>query len=111
MKKGGHIKDNQKEVFDYAIKKAFTHRVDELGTKNNPNFVQRKRSQLSYEEALDLILNADPHCTYYLRTMEPDWPYYEFGVNNTNTKEFGSVFIWIECSIEEGLKIIEKFNL
>ena len=110
-----NIPKNPKEILDYAKSKSYNFWVDEKGTKKHPNDWQRMDSDLTYEEAFEIIQKNKPHWVFsfrnlsYLTKNEKD--YWEFGGCNIGSNEYGSVFIWIQVDVIEAYKIFYKFNL
>jgi len=110
-----NLPSNPKEIFDYALSKSYDSWVDEKSTADNPGYATRKLSKLTYEEAFKIIQANKPHWVvsfrniYHISTTEDD--YWEFGGCNIKANDYGEVFIWIKVTIEEALKIFEKFNL
>lgn len=106
---------NPKEIMDEALSKSFNWWVDEKGTKDHPSVWRRQPSKLSYEEAYKIILNSKPLWGIHFRNissisnMEDD--YWEFGGCNLRNNDYGEVYIWIQVSVEEGNKIINKYKL
>jgi hypothetical protein len=109
-----NIPKNPKEIFDLALDKSFKYWIDEKGTADNPGIIQRRLSNLSYEQAFSIIQENNPHWTIHFRNesrlnMERD--YWEFGGCNIASNGHGEFFIWILVDTEESIKIFEKFNL
>lgn len=103
-----------KEILDCAKKNAIEIFIDEKHSEDNPSFA-RKKSKLTYEEALDFIEKSKPHFTIYFRnnsyisTTEKD--VWEFGVCNISENNYGCIFIFINLEEEEANKVFKKYNL
>ena len=109
-----NLPSNPKEIFDYALSKSFDFWVDEKGTAKHPSVWQRQPSDLTYEEAYNIIEANKPHWVISFRNasyVSREDDYWEFGGCNIGENAYGEVFIWIKVTIEEALKIFEKFNL
>lgn len=108
-----NIPNNPREIFDEALSKSFHSWVDEKGTEDNPGIWQRKPSNLSYEDAFNLILNNKPHWVISFRNNSyfNQKDYWEFAGCNIASNIYGEVFIWINVDIEIAEEIFKKFNL
>ena len=110
-----NIPANPKEILDYALSKSFDFWVDEKGTEKHPSVWTREPSDLSYEEAFDIIQANKPHWVFSFRNesyiTKNGEDYWEFGGCNIGRNDYGEVFIWIKVTIPEAYKIFEKFNL
>ena len=109
-----NLPSNPKEIFDYALSKSFDFWVDEKGTAKHPSVWRRQPSDLNYEEAYNIIESNKPHWVVSFRNasyVSREDDYWEFGGCNIGENAYGEVFIWIKVTIEEALKIFEKFNL
>jgi len=110
-----NVPENPKELYDYALSKSFDFWIDEKGTKNHPSVWQRQESELTYEEAFNLIQPYTPHWVISFRNqsylVRNGVDYWEFGGGNIGGNGYGEVFIWIKVNVEEAEKIFEKFNL
>ena len=109
-----NLPSNPKEIFDYALSKSFDFWVDEKGTAKHPSVWRRQPSDLNYEEAYNIIESNKPHWVVSFRNasyVSREDDYWEFGGCNIGENSYGEVFIWIKVTIEEALKIFEKFNL
>jgi hypothetical protein len=108
-----NIPSNPKEIFDYAITKSFKTWVDEKGTEKHPRHTTRELSDLTYEEAYEIIQNNKPHWVISFRNNSyfGDEDFWEFGGCNIANNSYGDVFIWIQVEESVGLEIINKFNL
>jgi hypothetical protein len=110
-----NIPKNPKILYDYALNKSYHFRIDEKGTKKNPGIWQRKLSDLSYDEAFNIIQKNKPHWVIsfrnnsYLSANEKD--YWEFGGCNIGDGNYGSVFIWISVDVDIAEEIFNKFDL
>lgn len=110
-----NLPKDPREIYDEALRVSFHNWVDEKSTVDNPGYLQRKPSKLSYEEAFKIIQENKPHWVVsfrnisYLSNSEED--YWEFGGCNISDNDYGEVFIWIQVTPEEAHKIFVKFNL
>ncbi len=110
-----NIPKNPKIIYDYALSKSYHFWVDEKGTKKNPGIWQRKLSELSYEEAFEIIQKNSPHWVIsfrnisYISSYEKD--YWEFAGCNIGSNDYGDVFIWIQVDVDVAEEIFNKFNL
>jgi len=111
-----NVPKDPREIFEYAKSKSFHSWIDEKGTKDHPDIWQRKLSTLTYEEATTIIQNNKPHWVILYRDMtyltggrEPS--YWEFGGCNLKSNDYGEVFVWVQVSHEESMKIFKKFGL
>jgi len=109
-----NIPKTPKRIYDYALSKSFQLLIDEKDSLKNPGF-QRVKSNLSYEEAFELIQKNKPHWVISYRNVsfvsKNEKDFWEFAGCNIATNDYGSVFIWINVDLEEAEKIFEKFNL
>lgn len=109
-----NLPSDPREIFDYALSKSFDFWIDEKGTAKHPSVRQRQPSDLNYEEAYNIIEANKPHWIVTFRNasyVSREDDYREFGGCNIRGNVYGEVFIWIKVTIEEALKIFEKFNL
>lgn len=109
-----NLPKNPKEVYDYALSKSYDFWVDEKGTKANPEVWVRKPSNLSYEQAFDIIQNNSPHWVISFRNQSAlfdEEDYWEFGGCNISSNDYGEVFIWIKVKPKIAEEIFKKFNL
>lgn len=112
-----NIPDNPKDILDYAKSLCYDFWVDEKGTKKHPGIWQRQQSDLTYEEAFDIIQANKPHWVISFRNMsyfgenEKEKDYWEFGGCNIASNDYGEVFIWINVEVDVALGIFEKFGL
>lgn len=110
-----NIPHNPKEILDYALSKSYKFWVDEKGTKKHPSIWRRQYSDLSYDEAFDIIQDNKPHWVFSFRNesdlIKDGVDYWEFGGCNMGHTEYGEVFIWICVNIDNANEIFEKFNL
>jgi hypothetical protein len=111
-----NIPRDPKSILDDALKVSFDHWVDEKGTKSNPSVFRREKSNLTIQEAFDLIFPNRPHWVILYRDVEDitdgfEKNYWEFGGSNLGESNYGTVFIWIKVSPEEAQKIFDKYNL
>lgn len=110
-----NIPANPKEILDYALSKSFDFWVDEKGTEKHPSVWKREPSDLSYEEAFEIIQANKPHWVFSFRNesyiLKNGQDYWEFGGCNIGRNDYGEVFIWIKVTIAEAYEIFEKFNL
>lgn len=110
-----NIPVNPREIYDYAKSRCYNFWVDEKGTEKNPSVWTRSDSDLTYEEAFDIIQRNKPHWVIsmrnisYLSTSEKD--YWEFGGCNIASNNYGEVFIWIQVDVDVAHEIFEKFGL
>jgi hypothetical protein len=106
---------NPREIYDYAKSKCYHSWVDEKSTEKNPGVSTRCASDLTYEDAFDIIQRNKPHWVIslrnisYLSTSEKD--YWEFGGCNIASNNYGEVFIWIQVDVDVAHEIFEKFGL
>jgi hypothetical protein len=116
--KHGKIKNlpaDIKPILDDALKVSFNYWVDEKGTKEHPSVWRRELSNLSYEEAYNIVSKNKPlwHIVFrnmkYLSKSEDD--FWDFGGCNIGSNDYGEVFIWIQVSVEEAEKLFQKYNL
>jgi len=110
-----NIPKNPREILDYAKSKSYDFWIDEKGTEKHPNVWKRQPSDLSYEEAFDIIQANSPHWVISFRNINYIAPkeqdYWEFGGCNISCNDYGEVFIWIKVEVEIALEIFEKFGL
>ena len=108
-----NLPDNPKEIYDYALSKAYNHWVDEKGTMDHPSVWTREPSKLSYEEAFPIIQNNKPHWVISFRNHNyfGAEDYWEFGGCNIASNDYGEVFIWIIVKVDVALEIFDKFGL
>ena len=102
-----------KEILDYA-KSLTTHFwVDEKGSKKHPDIQQRHTSELTIDEAYNLMKDTQCLWAAHFRDMKGnmDDDYWDFGGTTIERIEYGELFIWIQLSKEEANKVIKKFNL
>lgn len=110
-----NIPVNPREIYDYAKSKCYHFWIDEKSTKKNPGVSTRCPSDLTYDEAFDIIQKNHPHWVIsfrnisYLSSTEKD--YWEFGGCNIAANEYGEVFIWIQVDVNVAHEIFEKFGL
>jgi len=108
-------KDTFKEILEEAIKVSFNFHIDEKGTEKNPNWITRSKSDLTFEQAWDLIKDYSPHNVIifrnesYINNNLND--YWEFGSCNIASNGYGEVFIFIDVSPKEAEKIFQKYDL
>ena len=80
-----NIPKDPREIMDYALSKSYDFWVDEKATKKHPSYSQRKRSDLTFEQAYEIILNNKPQWTMYFRNIsyvsKKEKDYWEFGGN------------------------------
>lgn len=108
-----NIPDNPKEILDYALSKCFKTWVDEKGTKKHPGHWSREKSDLSFEEAFDIIQNNSPHWVFSFRNHKELFDnddFWDFGGCNMGGND-GIIYIWIYVSVEDAEEIFKKFNL
>ena len=110
-----NIPDNPKEILEYAKSKSFKFWVDEKGTEKHPSAWQRRPSDLSFDEAFDIIQNNSPHWVFTFRNISAIAPkeidFWDFGGCNIGSNDYGEVFIWIQVTVEDAKEIFERFNL
>jgi len=110
-----NVPANPKEILDYAKARCCSFRVNEKGTKNHPGIWTRQLSDLSYEDAFDIIHNNKPHWCISFRNMKyynvNDTDYWEFAGCNIASNEYGEVFIWIHVDVRVAKEIFAKFGL
>ena len=110
-----NIPTNFKPIIDKALKVAFESWVDEKGTEKHPNVWYRRKSNLTIDEAYNIIKDNKPHWGIHFRNeaylINGGEDYWEFGGCNIREGNYGSVFIWIKVSVENAEKIFEEFNL
>jgi len=110
-----NIPINPKELYEYALSKSYNYWIDEKGTVKNPDIWRRHDSDLSFEEAFNIIQDNSPHWVIsfrnnsYLSTKEKD--FWEFGGCNISSGLYGEVFIWIQVEVNIALDIFKKFKL
>jgi len=110
-----NLPDNPREIMDYAKERCYKFWIDEKGTKKHPDIAVRASSDLSYEEAFDIVQNNRSHWVVSFRNMtyfnanEKD--YWEFGGCNIAPNDYGEVFIWICVDVDVAEAIFEKFGL
>ena len=110
-----NLPQNPKEIYDYALSKSFQMFVDEKGTEKHPGHMKRERSDLSYEQAFEIIQNNKPHWVVSFRnqsfiTLDGE-DYWEFGGCNIKDSDYGEVFIWIKVNPLEAQKIFTIFGV
>lgn len=110
-----NIPKNPREIMDEALKTSFNSWIDEKGTLGNPGVWQRRPSELTYEEAFEIIQKNTPHWVISFRNlsdiskkMEDHW---EFGGCNIASNDYGEVFIWIQVKPSKAEEIFKKYKL
>ena len=105
---------NPNKIFKDAISKSFNWWIDEKGTKDNTSVWKREPSNLSYDEAFEIIQANKPHWVISFRNMSSiskDEDYWDFGGCSIGNNDYGEVFIWIQVNVTEAEKIFEKYKL
>lgn len=98
--------ENKKEFLEECMSVADHVWTDELDCKKS---FARQPTDKTPKEVLELGLKTKSHYTFIYRAgyNEPD--YFETGLSTIgNTPNY---FLWINLSIEQGLKMIEKWGL
>ena len=110
-----NIPVNPKVILDYAKSKSFNFWIDEKGTEKYPDIWTRKESDLSFDEAFEIIQNNKPLWVFSFRNMSyltiKENDYWEFGGCNLANNDYGEVFIWIQVDVDIAHEIFHKFNL
>jgi len=110
-----NIPKNPKKLLDYAMSKSFDYWIDEKSSIDNPSVHYRANSNLTFDEAFNIIFNNKPHWTIIFRNMSyiniSEEDYWEFGGCNIGANSYGEVFIWIKVKVNIAYEIFEKFNL
>lgn len=104
------------EILKDALKVSFNDWVDEKGTEKYPSVWKRNKSELTFEEAYNIIQNSKPHWVFSFRNMKEITggiaeDYWDFGGCNLSSNNYGEVFIWIHVDIISAEKIFKKYNL
>lgn len=106
---------NFKPILDRALELSFESWVDEKGTEKHPDVWKRNRSNLSIDEAYNIIKDNKPLWGIHFRNegyiIEGGEDYWEFG--GTNIKDFnnGMYYVWIKVSLNNADTIFEEFKL
>lgn len=107
-----NIPKDYTDIFIEAYENSYSCQIDELFSQKYPNSVYRNRSDLSFNQAFDIIKNNSPHKTIILRNVMDDDVYWEFGISSLSTdSEYGIVYIFINVKIDNAEKIFKKYNL
>ena len=109
-----NLPKNPKEIYDDALKVSFHSWIDEKGSTKHPGVWKRERSDLSYDDAFEIVQKNKPHWVVSFRNMSyisNDEDYWEFAGCNISSNDYGEVFIWIQVKPEEAHKLFEKFKL
>jgi len=104
-----------REIFDFARTLAFHTRVDEKGTQKNPGIWMKQLSDLSYEEAFEIIQENHPSWSIHFRNISElvkgEEDYWDFGGCNLSSNSYGEVFLWIYLRVEDAEEVFRRFNL
>lgn len=109
-----NIPSNPKEIMDYALSKSYNNWIDEKGTLDNPSLWKREPSNLTYEEAYEIIQNNKPHWVISFRNNSvfgSEIDFWEFGGCNIGDNPYGEIFIWIQVEVPIAIEIFNKFGL
>ncbi len=101
------------KIFKDALAASYNNHIDELGTKENPSCMSRSSSNLTFNDAWNLIEPYKPHfvCMWREDSYFGDYDHWEFGACNIAENGYGSVFIFINVKPEDAEKIFEKYKL
>ena len=104
------------EILKDALKVSFNDWVDEKGTEKYTSVWKRNKSELTFEEAYNIIQNSKPHWVFSFRNMKEITngtieDYWDFGGCNLSSNNYGEVFIWIHVDIISAEKIFKKYSL
>jgi len=106
---------NPRELLKEAISLSFDWWIDEKGTLKNPGWAQRKPSDLSFEEAYQIINTQKPLWIASFRNhsalYEGEKDYWDIGGCNIQSEESGEVFLWIYVLPEEAEKLFQRWGI
>jgi hypothetical protein len=109
-----NIPKNPRKIYDEALSVSFQHWIDEKGTISHPDVWRRHPSDLTYEEAFEIVQSSKPHWVISFRNVSyisKEEDYWEFGGCNIGENKYGEVFIWIKVTPDEAHKIFKKYKL
>lgn len=107
------LPENPRAILEEALSKSIRINIDEKSSNDNPSVATRASSKLTFEEAYKIINENKPHWLASFRD-ESYWnreSYWDFGGCNIASNDYGEVFIFIHVKLNDGLEILEKYNL
>ncbi len=99
-------KKELKEFLEYCMSIAEKVWADELDCKKS---YARQPTDRTPEEVLKMGLEIPSNFVFVLRNGYTSPNYFETGLSTLTTHPY--YYLWITLSVEDGLKVIEKYNL
>lgn len=98
--------ENKKEFLEDCMAVAYKVWADEIDCAKSAH---RRQTDKTPEEVLEIGLNTISHYTFIYRDGYGQPDYFETGLSTLGNNPY--YFLWINLSIEQGLKMIEKWGL